>query len=794
MNRIFRYVSAGAVAALKHWRRTALSSRLSAHWAVLRDPRNGWGKRSRHAAVALSIGLVALFAITAASLLVFAMMLAPLTPSTHDLRSVKPEYPAVLRSADGKELATFRRMNREWVKLSRISPAIVDALIAAEDHRFFEHKGIDFKRTAAAVFHTATGDRQGGSTITQQLARNLYPDDIGRSLTLTRKIKEAITAVKIESIYSKQEILETYLNTVPFLYNAYGIEMAARTYFDKSAHELDALESATLIGMLKGTSYYNPVLNPERALKRRNLVLAQMVKHQRLTPARFEALNKQPLRLEFERQREPVGMAPHFAENLRKWLIEWADRNGHNLYADGLVIHTTIDSRLQGLANLAVARQAQALQAVADVEWGMRSPQVLSTDLAAYKQYRQRVEPFEHFWRSRGDLLDAFIRESNAHRAAVEEGLSDADALQRLKADAPFMKALRSDKTRLQAGFVAMDPRNGHVKAWVGSRDFQQDPFDHVQQSRRQPGSTFKPFVYAAAFEQGAKPGDTLVDRAVEIPMGNGEIWRPNEGDATTGTAMTLRDALAQSKNTITAQLVQRVGAGRAAELAHAMGVRQSKLNPVPSLALGTSPVTLKEMVSGYGTIANDGHYIEPILVTRIEDRHGRVLAAFEPPPPQPTISRASAHALIDAMRGVIDAGTGTAIREHFRIQADVAGKTGTTQNNTDGWFILMHPQLVGGAWVGFNDNRVAMRSAHWGQGGHSALHVVGDFYQQALATRAVDPRAVFAAPREPAPVVQEEPVARGLGGWLESVFGSQRQPDRKRSKSIPAGEIIPDE
>ena len=790
MNTIVRQLSASAAACLQRWQGTTLHARLSAYRAALRDPGRGWGQRARHAA----LGLAALLATTAVALLVWVLVLIPLTPSTHDLRSVKAEYPALLLSEDGKELATFRRVNREWVKLSSMSPSLVEALVAAEDHRFHEHRGIDIRRTVAAVFHTVSGDRQGGSTITQQLARNLYPEDIGRSPTVTRKIKEAITAVKIESIYGKQDILETYLNTVPFLYNAYGIEMAARTYFDKSAQELNVLESATLIGMLKGTSYYNPVLNPERALQRRNLVLAQMVKHGKLAPARFEALKKQPLKLDFERQREAVGIAPHFAEHLRKWLIDWADRNGHNLYADGLVIHTAIDSRLQGLANQAVARQAQALQAVADVEWGMRSPQVLSTDLAAYKQYRQRVEPFEHFWRSRGDLQDIFIRESDAYRKAVESGLSDAEALLRLKADAAFIQALRAEKTRLQAGFVAMDPRNGHVKAWVGSRDFRQDPFDHVQQARRQPGSTFKPFVYAAAFEQGAQPGDTLVDRPVEIPLGNGETWRPNEGDATTGLAMTLRSALAQSKNTITAQLVQRVGAGRAAELARAMGVRQSKLNPVPSLALGTRPVTLKEMVSGYGTIANDGHYIEPILVTRIEDRHGRVLAQFEPQR-QPAISLASAHALVDAMRGVVDSGTGTAIREHYRIRADVAGKTGTTQNNTDGWFILMHPHLVGGAWVGFNDNRVAMRSAHWGQGGHSALHLVGDFYQQALASRAVDPRAVFAAPREADPAVPEpEPVARGLGGWLESVFGTRREPDRKRSKSIPAGEIIPDE
>ncbi|NRF71828.1 transglycosylase domain-containing protein [Aquincola sp. S2] len=763
-------------------------TRLSRVWAVLRDPGSGWAKRSRYAAG----GLAALFIAAAALFLLYALVLIPFTPSTRDLRSAKTEYSAVLRSADGQELAAFRRRNREWVKLTGMSPAIVDALVAAEDHRFFDHPGLDFKRTAAAVFHTLTGDVQGGSTITQQLARNLYPDDIGRSLSLTRKLKEAITALKIESIYTKQEILETYLNTVPFLYNAYGIEMAARTYFDKSAHELDTLESATLIGMLKGTSYYNPVLNPERAVQRRNIVLAQMVKHQRLTPARFEVLHKRPLRLDFERQREPEGVAPHFAEHLRKWLIGWADRNGYNLYADGLVIYTTLDSRLQSLGNQAVARQAQALQSVADVEWGKRSPQVLSTDLAAYGHLRRQVEPFAHFWSSRGELLDTFIRETGAYRAAIAEGLSDADAMLRLKADAAFLKTLRSDKTRLQAGFVAIDPRNGHVKAWVGSRDFQQDPFDHVHQARRQPGSTFKPFVYAAAFEQGAKPNDTLIDKAVEIALEGGEVWRPNEGDATTGQAMSLRNALAQSKNTITAQLVQRVGAGNAAKVAHAMGVRQSKLDPVPSLALGTSPVTLKEMVSGYGTIVNDGHYIEPILITRIEDRHRRVLAEFEPQM-QPAISRASAHALIDAMRAVIDAGTGTAIRERFGIQADVAGKTGTTQNNTDGWFILMHPQLVGGAWVGFNDNRVAMRSAHWGQGGHSALHIVGDFFQQALATQAVDPRAGFAAPRE-RPALEPVPVLRDMGGWLARVFGPQRPPDRRRGGSVPPGEILPEE
>src|SRR3954471_15565126 len=271
-----------------------------------------------------------------ALLLAYVLVLIPFTPSTSDLRKARSEVPTVVMSSDGVVLAEFKRINREWVPLSKISKPVIDALIATEDRRFYEHHGIDVRRTGAAVLNTLRGRREGGSTITQQLARNLYPKEIGRAFSLNRKAKEAITAVKIEAIYSKQEILETYLNTVPFLYNAFGIEMAARTYFDKSADKLDVLESATLVGMLKGTSYYNPVLNPERARDRRNTVLAQMVKRGKLVPARGELLASRPLRVDFERQQEPIGIAPHLAQHLRKWLIAWADRADYDIYADCL--------------------------------------------------------------------------------------------------------------------------------------------------------------------------------------------------------------------------------------------------------------------------------------------------------------------------------------------------------------------------------------------------------------------------------------------------------------------------
>jgi penicillin-binding protein 1A len=633
-----------------------------------------------------------------AAVLVYVLVLIPLTPSTHDLRKARVEAPTVVMSADGVVLAEYRRVNRQWVPLAKVSPTVVQALIATEDHRFYEHHGVDLYRTAASVVHTLRGRRQGGSTITQQLARNMYPEQIGRAPTLHRKVKEAITALKIEAVYTKAEILESYLNTVPFLYNAFGIEMAARTYFDKSASQLDVLESATLIGMLKGTSYYNPVLNPDRALQRRNVVLAQMARRGKLEPARAEALALRPLRLDFERQTEPLGPAPHVAQHVRKWLIAWADRNGYDIHADGLVVRTTIHTRLQRAATQAVARQMAQLQPLAD-----------------------------------------------RRRRAGEE------------------------RTLLQAGFMAMDPRNGHVRAWVGSAGFEQDQFDHVNLARRQPGSTFKPFVYGAAFVDGASPSQTFIDQPVTLRDGNGEPWSPRDATPYTGQTMSLRDGLVHSRNSITAQLMQQVGPQKVAQLARSLGVRESKLDAVPSLALGTSAVTLREMVTAYGTIANNGEYIAPVLVMRIEDKTGKVLEGFVSAKREEAMPRRRALALINVMRGVVDEGTATAIRSRYGITADVAGKTGTTQDNSDGWFILMHPQLVAGAWVGFNDQRITMADA-WGPGARSALPIVGDFFQQSLRQKWIDNEVEFDIPRpRPKP---RQPQADPLEAIVNDVLG----------------------
>ncbi len=718
--------------------------------------------------------------IGAALLLAYIAFLALTMPTIGDLRQARVAQPTQILASDGTLLDSFAQQQRERVTLEQISPHVVEALIATEDRRFYQHHGVDFHRTASAILHTFGGDAQGGSTITQQLARNLFPEEIGRSRNLNRKIKEIVTAFNLERTYSKREILETYLNTVPFLYNVYGIELAARTYFDKSAADLNLLESATLVGMLKGTSYYNPVVNPERAVKRRNVVLRQMVKGGKLTEAEYKKLQGKPLRVHFSRQVGPGGSASHFVAWTRKWLIDWADRNDYDLYADGLTVQTTLDPALQEAATEAVTRQMAALQNIADVEWGASSAGLISGSPATYAQMRQRAQPFKYFWATHPDLAEAVVRETPEYKKAREDGQSEAQALATLRADRDFIARLHAAKTRLETGFVAIDPSSGEIRAWVGSRDFQRDQFDHVAQAERQPGSTFKPIVYGAALEQGISPERRYQDAPLKITAADGSVWQPTDMSGSSGGLMSLRQGLIYSKNTITAQVGQEVGLPAIIRLARALGVNQSKLEAVPSLALGTSPVTLLEMVSAYASIADQGQYRQPVFIRSITDRKGRVVAQFSSAPKR-AMTASAAIELTDIMRGVISQGTGASVRARFGLQADLAGKTGTTQNNTDGWFIMMHPKLVAGSWVGFNDARITMRSSYWGQGGHNAGLLVGDFFRSALRGRLIDARARFAGPAKSvtAPASVPPPQETAPEEWVDSTDGEQIRIDR---------------
>ena len=781
-----------ALKAAAVWVASRLKTAGGAVWTNVRDPKLSTARRVAWGAGGVAgAGAVAGAALVVA-LVLYGVVLWPFTPSVADLRGAREVDPAVVLSADGTELTRFARRNREWRALDEVSPFVVEALVATEDRRFYDHGGIDFVGMGGVAVGALTGDGlRGASTLTQQLARNLFPDEIGNAPSVTRKLKEAITAKKVEAVYSKDEILELYLNTVPFLYNAWGIEMAARTYFSTSAGSLDRLQAATLVGMLKGTSSYNPYRNPERALARRNVVLGQLVTYGGVPESEVAPLREKPLGLKFERQPMQRSRAPHFTEHVRVELEEWADENGYSLYGDGLVVHTTLDWRMQSAAAEAVETFGDALQTVADVEWGRAGTNRLGATTAPYVRASRQTQPFERFWTLRRAAADAFVRDTDAYRNAVAGGAAPDAALDALRGDPAFLDSLRQKKMRLEVALTALDPETGQVKVWVGGRDFQRQAYDHVARAKRQPGSTFKPFLYARALEEGFEPDDEVPDEDVEITMSDGVVWTPtNAGGAASGDLVSLRDGLAYSKNTVAARLVEDVGARDLARTARRMGI-QSKLDAVPSLALGTSDVSLLEMTSAYGTIADGGVYRPPVTVTHITDRDGNEVARFEPRP-RPALDADVATDLLDMMRGVVDRGTGADVRRLFGARGDLAGKTGTTQDGADGWFLLMHPDLVTGAWVGFDDPRVTFRSAYWGQGGHNALRVVGDFYRRAQRDGLVDRAAVF--PR-PAPLDESGPgfldrLAEAVTGWAGGVFerGGEQVAEAWDRADLPEG------
>lgn len=661
-------------------------------------------------------------------------------PSLHQLENPELQLATVVYTADGREMARFRRQNRTWVSYDEISPHAFRALVSIEDRRFFEHWGVDLFRTLTVPYHLLRGEPQGASTITQQLARNLYQQQIGYEVSLKRKLKEMITAVQIERNYTKREILEMYLNTVTFGHNSYGIESAAYTYFGTNAAELDLLQSATLVGILRATTYYNPVNHPERAQRRRNLVLAQMVDQGYLSRGRYERIRERPVDLDFHSASSNARMAPYFTEQVRQQLNEWAEESGHDIYTGGLVVHTTLDSRLQAIADSVADTTGSALQNVVDAEWAEADatpPEAYDMFADAYTNYWDEhpdQEPFQHFWQSNPNLLPQFVRQTERYRNLVGRGVAENEAVNQLLQNQTFVDSLKRGKTTLQLGFVAIDPNNGHVKAWVGGRDFDSEKYDHVALARRQPGSTFKPFVYTAAVDNGYSPYYRLPDDTITFVDPHTEKeWKPmNFSGTVTGDRTTLRNALVQSKNTVTARLVQQIGPERVVTYARRMGIR-SPLNTVPSIALGTSNVTLLELTSAYATLANRGLHSEPQLITRIEDRYGNVIAQFAPER-DVALSEQTTYTMIDMLRGAIAPdGTGFRIRSQYGIDHDVVGKTGTTQNSADGWFMLAHPELVAGAWTGFNDQNVTFRTQWWGQGAHNALHLVGGFFRAAI-------------------------------------------------------------
>ena len=756
-------------------------------------------------------------------------------PSLEQIENPRNLLATQVLTADGVELARYYDgENRTWVSLDEMSEYVPKALIATEDRRFNDHWGVDLY-AIGAIFKdfVLSGDARGASTITMQLARNLYREATGFRVgekSVVRKAKEILIAIRIERTYTKPEILEAYLNTVPFYYNAYGIEAAAQTFFSKPAADLDASEAATLVGMLAANSRYNPCLAPggtsaecldaegnlltvsqnEAAINRRNVVLMNMRNQGAISEAVYTEARESPIRLAFDMYSHEDNVAPHFAEVLRLWFREWAEANGYNPYRDGLVIHTTIDSRMQALAAEAVTEQMDALQTIVNNGWGSPS------------------NPFGYWWSRNRAVVDEYIQQTQRFRdLQASQGLGREQAIARLRDNQTFMDSLKTERTRLEAGLIAMDPTTGRIKAWVGGRNFVLNKYDHGGQARRQPGSTFKLFAYTTAFNNGYSPQSGVFDS----PFRWGD-WAPQNSGGSYAGYTTLANGLQYSRNIVAARITKHFGQAEIARTAYQMGIRtplelpelddatcppfEARKNDcyARSIALGTTDVSLLEMVTAYSTIANYGTYHGPTLeaerpadssvppqivlaVDRIEDRYGNVIEDFTPVARE-VLNPSTAYTTYDAMRAVVNAGTGARLRTYKGVaELDVAGKTGTTQENADGWFIAMTPQLVVGSWTGFDDRRITYPSTSIGQGGKTGLLNVGAFLsklQNGPEEVRLNPDVEFDKPED-----YEPPTRRGRigdsGYWQgdgrRRSGGSSGGNNRNQTAPNPAGDLL---
>ena len=729
-------------------------------------------------------------------------------PETEALANPKTDFATRVYSMDGKVLGRYYTENRSDARYESLPPHLVDALVSTEDARFYNHAGIDFIGLARAI--AFMGKRGGGSTVTQQLAKLLFTDQYETTSFFERAVlqkpKEWIIASRLERHYTKQEIIALYLNRYDFINQAVGIESAANVYFNKPASDLNVQESAMLVGMLKNSALFNPLRRPELVQNRRNVVLSQMAKYGHLADAVSDSLQALPLGLQFQRVSHDEGAAPYFRETLRaelkemlaekdangKYVLAKADGSAYDIYRDGLRVITTIDSRMQAYAENAVHRHlADELQAsferdlrdrpknvapfFEDIDPDARQAilDVAMRDSDRYKKGVGKLCPScnrpgfyitsttledgrsghecngekggcGHTWLAQSDKeLRGVFKEPVAmkvfsHRGAVDTVLSPMDSILHRKAI-------------LHAGLVSMEPATGHIKAWVGGIDFKHFQYDNVGQSRRQVGSTFKPFVYATALRLGAEPCDEFPNQktCIDLPPGSDPPrWCPDNSDEEYGEMVTLEYALANSMNTVTAKLIKDYGTRRVIDLAHALGI-ESDIPNVPSIALGVAQLTLRELVSANSSLVNQGVYVEPTFIARIEDRFGNPI--YEPVQEiRQGLDDRTAYRVVQMMKGVVDGawneekgkkmGTGIRIRydsdkrDYDGIRVPMAGKTGTTQNNTDGWFMGLTPDLVTGVWVGAQDPTVRFSTTRLGQGANTGLPIYGFFMKDVYA------------------------------------------------------------
>jgi len=668
------------------------------------------------------------------------------SPTKKDIVLPTLHISSELYTADSVLIGRYFEEDRDPVSYDSISENILHALVDTEDARFYKHSGVDFIGLFSSVVSTLKGDRRGGSTITQQLAKNLYRTRYSQAQGLlgripgigmgVTKFKEWMTAYKLESRYSKEDIITMYLNTVSFSNNAYGIKSASLRYFNKQPAELSANEAAVLIGMLKGTTLYNPVRNPEKSKERRNVVLGQMEKEGYISQEQYVSFSKEPLELNFNNPERGGTHDSYLRAAVEKWLEKWSEEHDVDIYTSGLKIYTTIDSRMQQLAEDAVAKQMKELQQRLDNTWLNQEP-----------------------WRDKnGDIIPGFLedkaRKLPVYAALMEKYDNDEDRVfadlhvpKKMKVftwdgdqevEMSTMDSLKHYVSMLNTGVMAMDPYSGEVKVWVGGIDHRYYKFDHVNQAKRQAGSTFKPFVYLTALESGMEPCDKYEDKPVRLDFvnkqGEKEVWEPKNADWTFSYRnMSLRWAMARSLNTVTAQITKDVGWDKIVETAHRCGI-ESHLEAVPSVGLGSNDVSVFEMVRAYSTFMNAGKRVEPILVSRIYDHEGKLIASFQPVEEQ-VVDPENAWLMTYMLRGTIEEPEGTSQAlwawDLFRNENQIGGKTGTSSDYVDGWYMGVTKDLVAGVWVGCDEQSIRFKSSQTGEGSKTALPIYASFMEE---------------------------------------------------------------
>ncbi|TRX72614.1 penicillin-binding protein 1A [Carboxylicivirga sp. M1479] len=648
-------------------------------------------------------------------------------PGEEELSKIQNHSASEVYSIDDELMGRYYIEHRLTIANDQISPYIKDALVATEDSRFFEHNGLDVISLGRVVVRTIIfGDRAqgGGSTISQQLAKNLYPRMRLGFLSLpVGKTKEIFTAARLENVYSKDDILALYLNTVPFGEDIYGIEMASKRFFGKKSKNLNPAEAATLVGMLAANTAYNPRLNPERSIKRRNIVLKRMRDHGAISEVEYRKWQQSKIVLNYRRIDHNTGIAPYFREKIRvqaQQILEDEYGDEYDIYSDGLKIYTTIDAGLQEYAEKAVDQQMNRLQGEFDNHWKGRSP-----------------------WAKHPQVYTNALRQSRRYQKMKDAGHSDEKIFKAMEKKVPMTIFTHAGEKRvtmspvdsvkhylmlLNTGFVAMNPRNGHVLAWVGGIDHKTYQYDHVT-SRRPVGSTFKPIVYAAAMQDGVSPCDFISNE--QVVYEDYDDWAPSNSNGKHEGYYSVKGGLANSVNTVSAKLITQIGVSEVVNLAEDMGIEED-IPYYPSIALGTAELSLLDMVSAYTTFPNYGRPVEPTMLLKIEDRNGNVLYQNEGHLPKDEVYDDDvAYFAVELMRGVVERGTANSLRSVFNLKSDLAGKTGTTQDNSDGWFIGYTPNIVAGAWVGNDQPSIRFRSTALGSGGHMALPIFARFMQR---------------------------------------------------------------